>query len=394
MIDMAHVRMEVEMKKRNDIIAAHPYEIWKGEKHGKEYWYTYIPNQNGKRVQKCRRTREGIEELIISYYQNQRDTLTVEDVFHLWNQERLDLKMIKQATFTREQQVFKSYFNPIKGLPMDALSEDILINFLEQTVAHGVKSKDFSNIKSLLRTFLKWAKKKKYTSVDALRVFWELDISDRQFIREYKEPEKEVFQDWELDRLIPYLLEHKKDVHCMAMLLLFVTGIRIGELVALEKTDIGDDNSIRISKSETRYNLSDGSGDHYEITQNPKTEAGYRRVYLPESASWIIDWMRSREGDYIFMFSGHRLTTAAVRSKMYRICDKAGVGRKSPHKLRKTYLSIMLDEKLDKRLITDQVGHTDIRTSEAYYHKNRKTAAKKVAILSQIDEFERVAISD
>lgn len=102
--------------------------------------------------------------------------------------------------------------------------------------------------------------------------------------------------------------------------------------------------------------------------------------------------MKSRSGEYIFMDQGHRLTASAIRSKLYRICKKIGVERKSPHKLRKTYLSILLDEKCDQRLVTDQAGHVSINTSEANYHYNRKNAGKKIALLSNIDAFNRVSI--
>lgn len=72
--------------------------------------------------------------------------------------------------------------------------------------------------------------------------------------------------------------------------------------------------------------------------------------------------MKSHSGEYIFMYQGHRLTASAIRSKLYRICKKIGVERKSPHKLRKTY------------------------------HYNRKNAGKKIALLSNIDAFNRVSI--
>ena len=80
----------------------------------------------------------------------------------------------------------------------------------------------------------------------------------------------------------------------------------------------------------TRYNLDDGTGFHYEIASHPKTEAGNRSVYLPKEAYRILNWMKSRSGEYIFMDQGHRLTVSAIRSKLYRICKKIGVERKKP----------------------------------------------------------------
>ena len=69
------------------------------------------------------------------------------------------------------------------------------------------------------------------------------------------------------------------------------------------------------------------------------------------------------------------------------ICDKLHIVRKSPHKIRKTYVSMLLDENVDARLVMDQVGHASISVSERNYHRNRKTIQKKQNILAQIPEF-------
>ena len=44
---------------------------------------------------------------------------------------------------------------------------------------------------------------------------------------------------------------------------------------------------------------------------------------------------------------------------------------KSPHKIRKTYGSILLDNHIDNKLIIEQMGRTDIRCTEEHYHRNR-----------------------
>ena len=273
-----------------------------------------------------------------------------------------------------------------------SLTVKCTVDFLEELVADGIKSKEFTNVKALIKLMLIWAVREEYLELDVMRIFWNLEISDKEFEHAYKDPSSQVFLDWELDRLIPYLKENRKMPHCMAIILMFVTGIRVGELVALQKEYLRNDNSIVIKKSETRYNLGDGTGYHYEIVSHPKTQAGYRNVYLPEEANWILKWMSSQDGEYIFMYQGHRITASAIRSKLYRICKKVGIASKGPHKLRKTYLSILLDEKCDQRLVTDQAGHASIKTSEASYHYNRKNAGKKIALLSNIDAFSRVSV--
>lgn len=79
-----------------------------------------------------------------------------------------------------------------------------------------------------------------------------------------------------------------------------------------------------------------------------------------------------------------------IRKRLYRICDEVGIKRRSPNKMRKTYASILLDNKIDVNLVESMMGHTQITTTEMHYHRNRKSELKKQEILSQIPEFSNV----
>lgn len=59
---------------------------------------------------------------------------------------------------------------------------------------------------------------------------------------------------------------------------------------------------------------------------------------------------------------------------------------KSPHKIRKTYGTILLDSGVDNRLILDQMGHASIGTTERHYHRNRRNIDAKQNILNRIDD--------
>ena len=85
---------------------------------------------------------------------------------------------------------------------------------------------------------------------------------------------------------------------------------------------------------------------------------------------------------------GTRMTTNVIRRRMERSCKAAKLTPKSPHKARRTYGSILLDNNVDERMVTDLMGHTDIRCTEGYYHKNRRSIDRKKEILSNIPDFQ------
>ncbi|MGN1231526.1 MAG: tyrosine-type recombinase/integrase, partial [Anaerotignum sp.] len=126
----------------------------------------------------------------------------------------------------------------------------------------------------------------------------------------------------------------------------------------------------------------------------PKTEAGVRTVLVPPDYSWLMDRIRLQNpfGDYIFVENGKHLTTNTFRTRLRSICKKLDIVNKSPHKIRKTYGTILLDNNIDEKFITGQMGHTNILCTEQHYHRNRKTINQKAALLGSIPEFQQKAV--
>lgn len=91
--------------------------------------------------------------------------------------------------------------------------------------------------------------------------------------------------------------------------------------------------------------------------------------------------------EYIFSERGERVHTYCFRNRLKTVCQKTGCVIKSPHKIRKTYGSILLDNNIDNRLIIGQMGHTSILCTENYYHRNRRNLENKQQIISGISEF-------
>ena len=59
-------------------------------------------------------------------------------------------------------------------------------------------------------------------------------------------------------------------------------------------------------------------------------------------------------------------------------CRKVGIPERSTHKIRKTYASMLLSSGIDEKLVTSQMGHTDISlTKEIYYYNRDSDETKK-----------------
>ena len=384
-IDLSDIQSIIDMEKKKELIEKHPYQAWQG-KNGS--WYVYLPDKEKGRILKRKSTKAGIENVIVAYQKEQMDNPTIEEVFNEWNDYRRDLKKIAKSSHTRMKQTFNQHFKEFGKRKIKSITELEIIEFLERQIPeHNLSAKSFASLKTIMRGILKRAKRKGYISFSPELLFADLDVSDKEFHKTIKEDYEVVFDENETALMLNYLKEHC-DIKNAGILLMFVTGVRIGELAALKHEDLNPETgTIKIRRTETRY-MENGS-TIYDIKDYPKTQAGVREIVVPTSYRWLVRdlYTNSPEGDFVFKENDKRLTTYHLRKREYYVCNQTGVYKKSPHKIRATYDSILLDANVDRRMVKDQMGHSEIKVSENNYHRNRKSFDKKQQILDSIPEF-------
>lgn len=387
-IDMSYVQEKYEMDKKKEYLQQHKWAISKG-KDG--YWRTYLPDkENGRKMVK-KISKEEVEDVVIKYWEGESENPTVREVFNEWNDRRLELKKIAESTHLRNQQFFNRHYVEFGERKIKSLTAEEVEEFLEEQIPKfNLTAKAFSGLKGITKGFLKRAKKRKLIDFNVEELFQELDTSDSDFHKNIKEDYEEVFSEDEMPIIMEYL-ENNLDMLNIGILLMFITGIRVGELVTLKHRDF-EENSIKIRRTETRYK---DENDKYvcEVKDFPKTQAGVRTVIIPDDYIWVTKKLQRINPfeEYIFVKDGFRISAQSVRMRLKRVCKNTGVYHKSPHKIRKTYGSILLDNQIDNKLIMGQMGHTDILCTENHYHRNRKDKNKKSQILSSIPEFQYAA---
>lgn len=134
------------------------------------------------------------------------------------------------------------------------------------------------------------------------------------------------------------------------ILILIYTGMRISELLTLNKFQVNLDEMI--------------------ITGGLKTEAGRDRIIPihPKIRQYIIDRYRSCRYKLIEK-DGKAYTSHSYRKQYYKVLGQLGINRITPHKARHTFFSLMDRYCQDKKAMADVGGHTDARfTANVYVH--------------------------
>ena len=385
-INLSHIQEQIEMNKREEILKEYRGSMWKASD---GYWkirMTY--DETGQKKVFKRRSKQDLEDLIVKAHREKVENPKIKSIFEDWAQRKFDLKKISVQTYQRYHQDFNRFFGILGEKKIRSIEPEDVSNFLEEQISeHNLTAKAFCNLKTITRGTLKWAKRNKLIDWNVQELFYDLDVTDKSFKKSIKEDSKEVFNDAEMKRIVEYLKENQDMVN-FGILLMFVTGLRVGELSALKWED-WDSNTgiIRIRRTEVRHY--ENHKGIFEVKDFPKTEAGIRNVVVPQGCIWILQKLRNMSAfcEYIFSKDGKRLNTYSFRNRLRTVCKNTGCVQKSPHKIRKTYCTILLDHSVDNQMVISQMGHSSISCSETYYHRDRKNLQKKQKIMDSIDEF-------
>lgn len=382
---IAALQNELEMlekaKTRDAILSQ--YNI-KQQKDGR--WYVRVRDETkkDKRRKIIKKNREDLESaLILMHFEEQKkeedahweqmSTLSIHDVWLMCVEEMQENPSIKQQTIERYQNDYDKYFfQEMREAVAAKVTAKDWARFLEKNAFQfDMRYSAYRNLRILV-----WKIIKKINS-DIVRDGEEISrtlvndccVVDVQRLQKHSiAPEQNIYMPDEWNKLRDYLVNNPSDgLYNRIILLMLISGIRIGEAVALRTCDIEHDR-IYIRKQE-EHRKKPGGGKIVEVVDAPKTDAGYRYIPLPTGWEWLVDELKANatEDGYLAKNSqGKRANEDVVSKRMDRICAKLKIPEKRAHRLRKTYVTMLADQ-VDESTLARIVGHSCVRTTKRYY---------------------------
>lgn len=153
--------------------------------------------------------------------------------------------------------------------------------------------------------------------------------------------------------------------------LLLYTGLRRGEALALQYSDIDFENDeIRVSKSV--YHVSDKP-----FIKKPKTEAGNRTVPLLAPLKRVL---KKQKGEYIFSDDNGKtpLTQRRYRTLWSKYAEATGISC-TAHQLRHSYATMLYEIGIDAKDAQNLLGHSTIAITQDIYTHLRENRSKEIA---------------
>ena len=179
--------------------------------------------------------------------------------------------------------------------------------------------------------------------------------------------EMRVLSRSEQQTLIRYI---RNNDNCFSFGILFAlfTGIRIGELCALQWDDIKD-NKIHISKTMQRIKNEDGKST-VMITE-PKTDKSNRIIPVPTAIYELIEKYRKSKGYVIRQANGKFIEPRLMQKKFGEITTACGLENVNFHTLRHTFATRCIESGFDVKTLSEILGHTNVRTTlDKYVHSS------------------------
>ena len=208
-----------------------------------------------------------------------------------------------------------------------------------------------------LRSFWKWLLKQKYTTSDIVST-----------IKQFKAPKRlpTYVPETRMDGVIVALKEDidSNDIErlrdALIMLLLYTCGLRLSELVEANVDDISSDfSSIRVR----------GKGNKVRIQPIIKSVGNVLKKYFSQNSSQNI--CTGQKKALILSKKGERINRRMVQRIVNSKLKCYGIqGKTSPHVLRHTFATHLLNDGADLREIQELLGHSALRTTQVYTHTN------------------------
>lgn len=279
---------------------------------------------------------------------------------------------IKESTYARYTHLVETHIRPCLGkYLLSKISTQLVEGFIEKKLNEGrldhkggLSAKTVTDILIVLKSTMEYAK---YNNFPVICNLSKLSVK-------HKEKEMRVLSVKEQDELVRVLLD-EMDIYKFGVLLSLYTGIRIGELCALQWEDIDIASSIlKVRKTMQRIQETNrGVAQKTKvIITEPKTKCSLREIPLP---SFLVAFaIRFKSHAKAYVLSGERnkyIEPRTMQNYFKKYVSLAGIDSANYHSLRHTFATRCVEIGFEIKTLSEILGHANVNiTLNRYVHSS------------------------
>ena len=332
---------------------------YKDEKTGKWFAKFYYTNWQGIKKQKWKRgfaTKKealGFERDFLEK-QSANPDMTFQNLYEIYMEDMA--ARLKQSTLLTKKAVLQTHILPFFGSKP--------INEIKASDVRRWQAKLMSSPNNYSQTYLKKINTELNSIINYAKRFYDLNTNPCGKAGTIGKAKAEEMDYWTYDEYIAFREGVKdKSLSYICFEVLYWTGMREGELLALSPADIDLDNkTISINRTYQRIEGKD-------VFTSPKTRKSKRKIPIPDFlCQELSDYIQSR----YMLDADERLfpvTKSYLSHEMIRGCKITGAKKIRIHDIRHSHASLLINQGCDALMLADKLGHEKVSTTlNTYSH--------------------------
>lgn len=271
----------------------------------------------------------------------------------------------RRKTTIRTYRIALAHILPtFKNVPMADISEKMIVLWQNELISKNLSDVFSNKIDTMFRTIFKYGAKR-----------CGIPLNPFDGVNKVGKARSKSITFWTHTQYCDFIGLIENPTTHIIFQVLYYTGIRLGELLALTAADMDFENGIlHITKSLQRMERKD-------IVTPPKTEKGIRDITLP---SFLVKEL----ANYVAMIydcSGEtrlfEVSKQALYYPMKKYAALAGVPRIRIHDLRHSHVALLIEKGVSPLAIADRLGHDNITVTLGTYGHLYPNKQKEIADL-------------
>nr|WP_244304321.1 site-specific tyrosine recombinase XerD [Dolosigranulum pigrum] len=266
------------------------------------------------------------------------------------------------TSYKRDVEKYLTFLTEKKITQLDEVSRFEILDFLQTLRQSGAADNSIIRMVSSLRKFHQYLKRESIVSDDPMQL---IDTPKKASTLPKAISPQAVEQLLEApDTTTPLGVRDRTILELM-----YATGLRISELVNLKLSDM----HLTMGFIQTM-----GKGEKERIIPLGEIASQWLDHYLDGARVYLQD-QSAETSEYVFLNSrGKGLSRQGVWKKVKQLALEAGIDQNvTPHTLRHSFATHLLENGADLRMVQELLGHADISTTQIYTHIT-KTRLKQV----------------
>lgn len=315
----------------------------------------------------------------------------------------------KPSTYASYIATYNTHFAPAFGaMPLYEITQDVIQDYYQKKQLKGgrqdgkeggLSPKTIRNHHMILKDFFTYAETK-------YKLFGNPTLSTTR--PEVVQKEMRVLRP---DEMQIFMEEVMKETQRIAILTDLFTGLRVGELLALEIADLDlkrqtlsiNKNMLRVETAALSLdnptirilNYDPAKKTHLIVQDTPKTKSSNREIAISDGLCELLvrhlftlansSWPNP-ENLLFPSKAGTHLDPKSFEIRLNAVSKRCAIKKVNPHALRHTLATCLVEDRMPLNIVQGILGHSSIETTRKYLHKNADT--EREAISSMTDRLD------